>query len=235
MKRMPWLLIAILILLLGIGLALYSRSRSNSSPFIRRWFSDPASRPGLITTRQQQPCPGAPFSLPSDGFIGLLWDDPAGPYDLFHTHSGIDIFGNGAAGEVPVYAAYDGELTRPDSWLATVIIRHEDPLQPGRIIWTYYTHMASADGRLSYVDAAFPPGTQNLPVKQGTLLGHQGEYSGTANPVGLHVHFSIVLSDPDGSFKNESWTANTLDPSPYLGMDLNSAGLPARPIDCHEG
>jgi hypothetical protein len=70
-------------------------------------------------------------------------------------------------------------------------------------------------------------------VRQGTLLGHQGEYSGDSLfPVGLHVHFSIVTSDPDGSFKNESQLGNTLDPSPYLGMTLNIKTKPSRPIRC---
>jgi hypothetical protein len=79
----------------------------------------------------------------------------------------------------------------------------------------------------------FPPGTSEVWVAQGTLLGYQGEYSGNSiMPVGLHVHFSIVKSDSDGSFKNEARTGNTLDPSPYLGMDVNIKHLPERPILC---
>lgn len=239
MRRRRW---RILIGIGGLGLAslagygaltFYSRSQSNSPAAIGRWFGDRSARPALMTRTNQQPCPGAPFILPSDGFIGLLWQDPAGPYNLFNRHSGIDIFGDGRPGEVPVYAAYDGWLTRLADWRATVIIRHDDPLQPGRIIWTYYTHMASEDGSMSYVADDFPPDTREMPVKQRTLLGYQGEYSGnTLRPVGLHVHFSIVQSEPDGSFKNESRVGNTLDPSPYLGMNVNIAGLPQRPIGC---
>jgi hypothetical protein len=220
----------------GLGgfilLTLYSQSQSNSSKYIHRWFDDPASRPDLTTT-QRSPCPGAPFLLPSDGLIGLLWNDPAAPYNMLHRHTGVDIFGDGAPGTVPVVAAYDGYLTRLPDWFATVIIRHDDPLQPGRTIWTYYTHMAARDGSVSYVAEAFPAGTSEVWVEQGTLLGYQGEYSGNQlMPVGLHVHFSIVKSDPDGSFKNESRRGNTLDPSPYLGMDVNIKSLPERPITC---
>jgi hypothetical protein len=144
----------------------------------------------------------------------------------------MDIFGNGYAGDVPVVAVYDGYLTRLDDWLSTVIIRHDDPLQPGRTIWTYYTHMANRDGTQSFVDDAFPRGTTEKFVEQGTLLGYQGEYAGNAPPVGLHVHLSIVLSDEDGSFKNEAILGNTLDPSPYFGLPLNIADLPDRPIQC---
>ena len=92
--------------------------------------------------------------------------------------------------------------------------------------------MASRDGQTSFVAEPFPPDTHEAPVTQGELLGYQGEFAGNAPPVGLHVHFSIVLSEPDGSFKNEAYTGNTLDPSPYLGMDVNIRSLPTRPINC---
>lgn len=200
---------------------------------MRRWFEDPTSRLELATVTGGAPCSDAPFILPSDGFIGLLWNDPAVPYTVLNTHTGIDIFGDGAPGEVTVYAAYEGYLTRLSDWLSSVIIRHDDPLQPGRTIWTYYTHMASRDGAQSFVVDDFPPGTGGVWVEQGTLLGYQGEYAGNSPAqIGLHVHFSIVLSEPDGSFKNEARIGNTLDPSPYLGMPLNIANLPVRPIRC---
>jgi murein DD-endopeptidase MepM/ murein hydrolase activator NlpD len=213
-------------------LVVYSQSQSNSAPYIRRWFDDRANRPDLMTV-QRTPCPGAPFLLPSGGLIGLLWRDSAVPYNILRRHTGIDIFGDGEPGGVPVYAAYDGYLTRRPDWKSSVIIRHDDPLQPGRTIWTYYTHMAARDGTQSFIADDFPPGTSDVWVKQGTRLGYQGEYSGDSLfPVGLHVHFSIVTSDPDGSFKNESHLGNTLDPSPYLGMALNIKTRPSRPIRC---
>jgi hypothetical protein len=136
---------------------------------------------------------------------------------------------------MPVYAAYRGYLSRLPDWKSSVIIRHDDPLQPGRAIWTYYTHMASRDGSRSFITTDFPPGTSETWVERGTLLGYQGEYAGTGRaPIGLHVHFSIVLSDEDGAFRNEAFLSNTLDPSPYLGMPVNIAGLPNRPIGCQQ-
>jgi peptidoglycan LD-endopeptidase LytH len=215
-----------------IAIMFYSNTQSNSGLYIGRWFREPDSHPDLITA-SRVPCGDAPFILPSDGFIGLLYADPAGPYSVLNRHTGIDIFGDGEPGEVPVYAAYDGYLTRLDNWLATVIIQHDDPLEEGRIIWTYYTHLASRDGETSFVSEAFPPGTHGLWVERGTLLGYQGEYSGTAAyAVGLHVHFSIVKSDENGSFLNEARLNNTLDPTPYLGLPLHIDKVQERPIRC---
>jgi peptidoglycan LD-endopeptidase LytH len=227
------LIVALFVLVLGAyALLRFFGTGSNSNDAIARWFTDPSSRPALMTTMNRSACPDAPFILPSDGFIGLLWQDPAAPYTVWNPHSGMDIFGDGTPGTVPVYAAYGGYLSRLDDWLSTVIIRHDDPLQPGRTIWTYYTHMASRDATRSFIVNDFPAGTSEKAVTQGTLLGYQGEYAGAGAPIGLHLHFSIVLSDDLGSFRNEAQIANTLDPSPYFGMTLNITGLPTRPIRC---
>ena len=97
---------------------------------------------------------------------------------------------------------------------------------PGEQIWTYYTHMASADGSQSFIDPAFPAGTRELFVPAGTLLGYQGNWSGNAaNPTGIHLHFSIVKSTPGGSYADETDIANTYDPGPFLGVVRNAAGV----------
>lgn len=168
-------------------------------------------------------CGDAPFVMPTDGLIGFLWGDSFRPG---HIHQGIDIFGPtgpDGLGETPVVAAYDGYLTRLPDWRSSVILRiPEDPRQPGRQIWLYYTHMADATGE-SFIDAAFPPGTFDVFVSAGTLLGYQGNYSADPdNPTGLHLHFSIVQDDGSGQFRNELDIRNTLDPSPYLGIEVNA-------------
>jgi len=238
-RRLPrWGCLLLLILVLGgVAAVVYVGTRyfkgSDSNDYIERWFNDPSSRPGLTTAMGRNACPDASFILPTEGFIGLLWDDSARPYSGLRPHPGVDIFGDGAPGTVPVYAAYGGILSRSSDWVSSVIIRHDDPLQPGRIIWTYYTHMASRDGSQSFISSEFPAGTLEKEVTQGTLLGFQGEYAGaSAAPIGMHVHFSIVQSGDDVAFKNEANIENTLDPSPYLGMTLNIADSPPRPIRC---
>jgi hypothetical protein len=50
-----------------------------------------------------------PLLFPTDGYIGYLWDDSFRPG---HRHQGIDIFTDLTSGESPVFAAYDGYLTR---------------------------------------------------------------------------------------------------------------------------
>lgn len=166
-------------------------------------------------------CGDAPFILPTRGFIGYLWGDSFRPG---HEHQGLDIFAGTQPGTTPVYAAYDGYLTRLPEWKSTVIIRiPNDPLQPERQIWTYYTHLADKEGR-SFIVEEFPPGTFEVFVPAGTLLGYQGNYSGTpGNPTGVHLHFSIVKDDGSGGFLNELEIANTVDPSAYFGMQLNSS------------
>jgi hypothetical protein len=185
---------------------------------IRTWISDPASHPEWAITAGDR-CGNAPFMLPTNGLVGYLWGDN---FQVGHPHQGIDIFGGKQPGVTPVVAAYDGYLTRMGDWKSSVIIRiPSDPLAPGRQIWAYYTHMADAKGD-SYISSSYPPGTSEVFVKAGTLLGYQGDYSGDANhPVGVHLHFSIVKDNDKNSFSNELEIANTYDPSPYLGLNVN--------------
>ncbi len=190
------------------------------------WLHDPGAHPGWAV-RAGERCGQAPFLLPTDGFIGFLWGDSFRPS---HHHQGVDIFGGNGINWTPVVAAYPGYLKRLEDWKSSVIIRiPDDPLHPSRQIWTYYTHMADSEGN-SFISDEFPPGTSEVYVEAGTLLGYQGNYSGDLyNPVGVHLHFSIVLDDGQGSFRNELEIQNTVDPSPYLGLPVN-AGMNEKEI-----
>jgi peptidoglycan LD-endopeptidase LytH len=225
-------LIVILFVVAAVGYVIWWWFGSPTNNELVAWITDTSVRPGLTTDRNA-PCPGAPFLLPSPGFIGFLYNDPTAPYSPLNPHTGIDVFGDGEPGTVPVYAVYDGYLSRLPGWLSAVILRiPQDPLDPSRQIWVYYAHMAAKDGSESYIAPEFPPGTSELFVKQGTLLGYQGLYSGTGAPIAMHVHVSIVPSEEDGSFKNEARFSNTIDPSPYFGLSLNAADRPRVPLRC---
>ncbi len=183
------------------------------------WIRNPLNHQDWSTKSLTRCRESTLFLFPTDGYIGFLWDDSFRPG---HRHQGIDIFTSESSGETPVYAAYDGYLTRLPDWKSSLIIRvPRDPLHPQSQIWLYYTHLADLEGN-SYILDDFPPGISDLFVEEGTLLGYQGNYSGTiGKPVGVHLHFSIVMDDGKNSFLNELKIQNTLDPSPYFDLPLN--------------
>ena len=220
-KIFPFLVLAVIVAAAGIYLYFtYFRGRSSARiAQVFDWFQDQTSRPELMMTSGLK-CGDAPFIFPTNGLIGFIWDDSFRPG---HRHSGLDIFSGTEVGVTPIVAAYPGYLTREADWISTVIIRvPEDPLKPNRQIWVYYTHMADPNGN-SFVSSAFPQGTKEVFVEAGTFLGYMGNYSGDpANPVGIHLHISMVKDDGFGNYTNELDINNTYDPSPYFGMPLNA-------------
>jgi hypothetical protein len=219
-KRFLIASIIIVALLAAAGTAYYLY-RPNSARMLafHTWMNNSASHPDWKLASGSQ-CGSAPFHFPTDGFVGFLWGDSFRPG---HHHQGIDIFAGTGIGMTRVVSAYPGFLTRLPDWRSSVIVRvPDDPLQPGRQIWLYYTHMADEQG-YSFISSDFPPGSYEVPIDTGTFLGYQGDYSGDPNnPVGVHLHFSVVRDDGSGGFRNELNIDNTLDPSPYLGLPLNA-------------
>lgn len=182
------------------------------------WVRDPQGH-AEWTIKANERCEDAPFQFPTDGYIGFLWGDSFRPG---HTHQGLDIFGGTKPGITPIYAAYSGFLSRKADWKSSLIIRiPSDPLQPDRQVWTYYTHLADKNGN-SFISDHFPPGTEEMFVEAGALLGFMGNYSGNPNnPVGVHLHFSIVMDNGNGVYLNELEFKNTLDPSPFFNLPVN--------------
>jgi murein DD-endopeptidase MepM/ murein hydrolase activator NlpD len=219
-------------ILAGVGIFVYlSMERTfGRSSRVGEWIRNPSSHPGWAVRAGIRCSAEASFLMPTDGLIGYLWDDSFQPGKR---HQGIDIFGGTGVGKTPVVAAYTGYLTRLPTWKSAVIVRvPSDPLQPGRQIWIYYTHMADPNGS-SFISPDFPPGTADKYIEAGTLLGYQGNYTGdAANPSGVHLHFSIVLDDGKGGFRNELEIDNTLDPSLYLGLPLNAKTSDGKVIGC---
>ena len=217
------LLAAVIVIGAVVGVATYAtrslRPALGRTAHLREWLASPQAHPEWALQAGTR-CGSAPFVMPTNGFVAYLWDD------LFsggHRHQGVDIFGGRGADRTPVVAAYPGYLTRLPGWKSAVIERiPSDPLEPGRQIWLYYTHMADPAGN-SFISDKFPPGTAEAFVDAGTLLGYQGDYTGDPNsPTGVHLHFSIVKDDGRGGFLSELDIHNTYDPSPYLGLALNA-------------
>jgi murein DD-endopeptidase MepM/ murein hydrolase activator NlpD len=226
-RLLKWVIFPLAVILItGLVYIFFTLGRVNPlrSRRVVSWIRDPQSHPDWLVGPKTRCLTSTPFLFPTEGYIGFLWDDSFRPG---HRHQGIDIFSKESSGQTPVYAAYSGFLTRLPDWKSSVIMRiPEDPLHPGRQIWTYYTHMADVRGN-SYIVDDFPAGTTEVFVEEGTLLGYQGNYSGTpGNPTGIHLHFSIVLDNGKGSFLNELNIQNTLDPSPYFDLPLNGYSNP---------
>jgi hypothetical protein len=179
-------------------------------------------RPAGYVEDPAEVCAGAPWRLPSSGVLGVRWQ--AG---------GLEFYGRGNARAVPVYAVADGLLTRLPDWLDAVAIQHDDPLQPGRKVWSYYTGMADGNGADSYVAPEFPPGAAQIPVTAGQLLGYQGTWSGRAQwPMWMHVGFFVVPAEAPGAVPVLPGLAQ--DPSPYLGLAIEpmSQASDTQPLDC---
>ncbi len=207
--------------LLGVGVWGWQANIWRKIQVLWQWQRSPDDW-HTFAVQSGQRCGNAPMRIPTDGLIVFGWGDSFRPG---HRHTGFDIFGPGEQeGVVPVVAAYDGYLTREPTWRSAVILRHENvPGAPAPVIWTYYAHMASADGETSFIAPEFPPGTYNRFVKAGTLLGYQGRWSGNPRqPTGLHLHFSVVESTPAGGYANETVLENTYDPAPFLGVGKQS-------------
>ena len=228
-KKRIWIIIAIALIVLAVLLWLAWTYLNGRNGPVWQFILDPEAHQDWVTPAGYQ-CQDAPFSIPTDGFIGYLYGDV---FQVGKRHQGIDIFAGTESGVTPVYAPYDGYLTREESWKSTIIIRvPQDPLQPDRQIWIYMTHLADRYGN-SLIDELFPPGAKEIPVKQGQILGYQGDYSGNPDrPVGVHLHLSIVKDDGAGNYLNELVFSNTLDPSPYFGMYLNAKTALKGPPRC---
>jgi hypothetical protein len=220
MSRRLFALSVLVVAMTTAGVVLYRTYRPSGlrAPRVFAWLRSPGAGSDRVIGIGSR-CGDAPFVFPTTGIAGFLWDDS---FRLGHRHQGVDIFSGTAVNVTPVVAAYAGYLTRLPEWKSTVIVRvPEDPLQPGRQIWVYYTHMADPTGN-SFISDDFPPGTFEKAVEAETLLGYQGDYSGDPNnPVGVHLHVSIVKDDA-GRFMNELEFENTYDPSPYFGLNLNA-------------
>ena len=134
-------------------------------------------------------CPDAPWRLPTNADMGMLWESGQ-----------LLMMGDGHSEKVPAYAIADGLLYQFPGWKAAVAIQHEDPLQPGEWLWSFYGDMAPAFSTgESYIPERFL-GAEAVPVKAGDLIGYQGRYLGPNQQTWLHLRFSLLPAEADGTF-----------------------------------
>ena len=169
-------------------------------------------------------CSGAAWQIPSTASLGIQLRDRS-----------LDLFGQGNEGDLPVYAPADGLLTRLSDRTDALAIQHDDPLLPGKKVWTVYEGMASADGRRSYIAEEFPAGSSDIPVKAGQLIGYQGVWSGKPQwPMWVHVHFSVIQADDPALRPGQMTSVTFLDPAPYLGLVLDVANQNVQSLRCNQ-
>lgn len=171
-------------------------------------------------------CPSAPWQLPTSGAFGVQWRE-----------NGLNIFGWGSKNTEPVFAVADGVLLRPSDWEGALVIRHDDPLNPGDKVWTVYADMLSASGSESYILNDFPPGSSEMVVNAGQLLGYQGEWSGRIYwPMPAHLRFAVINEIPSSLKMNDDVFKDAVDPTLYLGISLNGRDGSAylQKLQCNE-
>jgi hypothetical protein len=84
--------------------------------------------------------------------------------------------------------------------------------------YIYFWHMANNTTTQSYVATYIAPG---LNVVEGTALGYQGDATGVFNTC-VHLHFTVSTSGTGDFLWPAGGTCNCLDPSSYVGYNLNN-------------
>ena len=149
-------------------------------------------------------CPETPFSLPTQANMGIYWKD-----------NQLLMLGDGRSGEIPVFAVADGLLYQFPEWNAAVAIQHEDPINPGQTLWSFYGDMAPAfDQTNPYIETQWQK-ADGLPIKQGELIGYQGRWLGTSQQTWVHLRFALLPTAEGGVF-----------PEAFLPIDDFNADLP---------
>ena len=148
-------------------------------------------------------CPGAPFKLPTQANMGMYWKD-----------SQLLMLGAGTR-EIPVYAIADGFLYQFPEWDTAVAIKHDDPFNTGKSIWSFYGDLAPAfDSSKPYIETSYIK-AEGIPIKTGDLIGYQGRWLGPSQQTWVHLRFALLPATSDGEF-----------PETFLPINDFNADLP---------
>ncbi len=178
------------------------------------------------------------FAPPTSGLLGYLFHwrlDRPGCLDDNNpgrSHQGIDIWTNSRGIGTTLWSPKGNEVRSPydghivgmfddqnkravnsdgtPTPLASMIVIDHGTIN-GQHIYTLYSHMANANGRETYINKNLREGQS---ISKNSLLGYQGN-AGTSitNPGHItHLHFEV---------KTSALAGHDIDPSPYLGRQLN--------------
>ena len=156
-----------------------------------------------VTYPENLTCPDVPYQLPTQANMGMFWKN-----------SQLLMLGSGSR-EIPVYAVADGLLYQFPEWQTAVTIKHKDPLNPGKFIWSFYGDLAPAfNANNPYIPTQFLK-AGGISVKAGDLIGYQGRWLGPTQQTWVHLRFALLPSTADGEF-----------PEAFLPIEDFNADLP---------
>lgn len=148
--------------------------------------------------------PDSGWMTPTRGALGAFWY----AREVF-------IAGGQDWNTTPVYAVADGLLYRFWGWSGAVSVQHDDPLNPGEKVWTFYGSMRNPwNENEQYISDKFPIGARAVPIRQGELIGYQGAVSLPGVDTRSRLHFAVVPADEDGFFPVE-WMELPYNPDSY--------------------
>jgi hypothetical protein len=134
-------------------------------------------------------CPQSPWQLPTRADMGMYW-----------LNGQVLMMGGGRDDIIPVFAVADGLLYQFPEWNTAVAIQHDDPLNPGRKLWTFYGDLAPAFNQNEpYIEDKFIQ-AEGIPIKSGEFIGYQGRWLGPSQQTWVHLRFTILPADQEGNF-----------------------------------
>lgn len=182
------------------------------------------------------------LQVPTFGNVGFLFHQqlaaPNGCLDTNNpkkSHQGIDIWSN-QDGKGLTPPSPEGQVVRAAYWgtilgifnsddkpvsatdAKAAIIELDHPTFPGKHIYTLYAHMANADGTQTFIAPGLYVGKS---VAQGELLGYQGNATGKSSPNSLTPDGTAYLTHLHFEVKTAAAARNQVDPSPYIGWQVN--------------
>jgi len=168
-------------------------------------------------------CPKGIWPLPTSAYLGFKYQEGM-----------LTLYGAGAEGRVPITAPADGKVYRPAVFQdGSLLIVHEDPLNPGEKVITLYTDMRSYRGQETLIIDDFPVGADGIPVEAGDIIGYQSMWSGTIMQQNwLHVNFGIAGYQEQFLTDYDLLIENLISPVNYFGILIDFEVDKLRPIEC---
>lgn len=170
-------------------------------------------------------CPMGAWPLPTSAYMGYRFEDGR-----------LSLYGAGPEGTVPVEAVAPGEVYRLEGYPeGSLVVVHEDPLNPGEKVIITYSEMRSSRGGEPLIPDHISMGVEGLAVEAGETLGYQGMWAGSDfRQDWLHVTLGIAPYEPQFLEDIDLLAENLVDPGIYFGISLEPGAGHVKPVICSE-